>query len=437
MHMTSYLVRCGQGFLVSLAGLLLLECSTRGLITLREDVRPAPDPWYVYSEELGWERRPNYSGSIVGMQMPVEKGYTRDFDSQGFFLADSRQIKAKQNPRILVFGDSSTFGWGVPSHLSYAEMLDRLLPDTSVINLGVNGYTSYQGYKALVKYLPELKPDIVVVSFNLNDRRYVLSPDDVDSDAKFHRDMTARRWEVLREKVYLYRLLRVLLSKTGLVKPGMNPEDAVADDVRKLTVRVPPEQYRQNLLKMAKLAKENNVALVFLVLKDNPVQTEHLRRGVNLLERSEFDEAIRELEIAVNLKNPTSDLARKYLATAYEKRGDVEEGKRAAKLSPLLISVHGGYPIYQDSEYNDIMRSVAKEYGIKLVDAGSALDKDASVYLDNCHPDKNGHLWIANLLYPAVGQIVAERQGRPRGMLSAQNNQGFRPMIPEHRGVTW
>jgi len=430
MHMTQYLVRCGQGLLVSIVGLLLLECSTRGLITLREDLRPSPDPWYVYSDELGWGRRPNYSGSIVGMQMPVEKGYTRDFDSQGFFLADSRQIDAKHDPRILVFGDSSTFGWGVPAHMSYAEVLDRLLPGMSVINLGVNGYTSYQGYKALVKYLPELKPDIVVVSFNLNDRRYVLSPDGIDSDAKFHRDMKARQWEVLREKVYLYRLLRVLLSKAGLIKAEAHPEDAFVEDVRTLTVRVPPEQYRQNLVNMAKLARENNVALVFVVLKDNPVQTEHLRRGVDLLEKSEFDEAIRELEIAVNLRNPTSDLARKYLATTYEKRGNVEEAKRVAKLSPLLISVHGGFPIYQDSEYNDIMRSVAKEYGIKVVEAGSALDKDASAYLDNGHPDKNGHLWIANLLYPAVSQIVAERHGRHRGMLSAQANQAFKPMIP-------
>jgi lysophospholipase L1-like esterase len=421
MHMTPYLVRCGQGLLVSIVGLLLLECSTRGLITLREDLRPSPDPWYVYSEDLRWERRPNYSGSIVGMQMPLEKSYTRDFDSQGFFLADSRQIAANREPRILVFGDSSTFGWGVPAHLSYAEVLDRLLPGMSVINLGVNGYTSYQGYKALVKYLPELKPDIIVVSFNVNDRRYVLSSDGVDSDAKFHQDMRARQWEVLRERVYLYRLLRVLLSRAGLVKAGTKPEEVFVEDVRTLTVRVPPEQYRQNLVNMAKLAKENNVALVFLVLKDNPVQTLHLRRGVDLLEKSEFDAAIRELEIAVNLKNPTSDLARKYLATAYEKQGNVEAAKKAAKLLPLLLSVHGGYPIYLDSEYNDIMRGVATENGIKLVEAGYALDKDASIYLDNSHPDKNGHLWIANLLYPAVSQVVAERHGRPRGMLSAQS----------------
>ena len=420
MHMTPF-VRFGQGLLVSLVGLLLLECSARGLITLREDVRPSSDPWYVYSAELGWERRPNYSGSIVGMQMPLEKGYTRDFDPHGFFIADSRQVTGNHDPRVLVFGDSSTFGWGVPAHLSYAEVLDRLLPGMSVINLGVNGYTSYQGYKALVKYLPELKPDIVVVSFNLNDRRYVLSPDSVDSDAKFQRDMKARQWQVLREKVYLHRLVRVLLSKVGLIKPGANPEDMVVEDVRSLTVRVPPQQYRQNLVSIAELAKENNVALVFLVLKDNPIQTEHLRRGVDLLERSELDEAIRQLEISVNLKNPTSDLARKYLAMAYERRGDVEEAKRVARLSPLLMSVHGGYPIYQDSEYNDIMRSVAKEHGIKVVEAGFALDKDASVYLDNCHPDKNGHLWIANLLYPAISQIVAERQGRTR-MLSASSS---------------
>ena len=60
--------------------------------------------------------------------------------------------------------------------------------------------------------------------------------------------------------------------------------------------------------------------------------------------------------------------------------------------------MHGGRPIRLDSEYNDIMRTVAKAHRVTLVEAGHRLAQDPSVYLDMCHPDERGHKLIATLL---------------------------------------
>jgi len=395
-----------QGLLLAIVGLLLLEGASRSVMTLQWNMQGVEIPWYRFSSEVGWERRPGFIGAASGDRaaMPVERGlYERRFDAGGYFAADSDQIGSNGEPKILAFGDSSTFGWGVSPQSSYAEVLDALLPNASVINLGVNGYTSYQGYKAFQKYVPQLNPSVAIVSFNFNDRRYVLPGDGVDSDAKFGRYTTGHQVEFVREWLYTYRFLHSLLKNVGVVS---EPQVAKAETLNELTVRVPPASYRENLVHMAEMARDRKIPLIFMILKDHPVMTEHLDRGIALLQDSRLDEAIKELTIAVYLHNPYSDLARQYLARAYEKKGNPEEARRFVRLSNPLASVHGGYPLFRDVEYNDIMRQVASEFHVKVVEAGRALDENPSLLLDNCHPNEQGHRMIAALLHAAVVEVM-------------------------------
>lgn len=408
-----------QGLLLAIVGLLLLEGASRSVMTLQWSMQGVEIPWYRYSGEVGWERRPSFVGTASGDRaaMPFERGqYERRFDARGYFAVDSSQVDNGREPKILAFGDSSTFGWGVPTQSSYVEVLDALLPDVSVINLGVNGYTSYQGYKAFQKYVPELNPAVAIVSFNFNDRRYVLPNDGVDSDAKFGRYVTGHQVDYVREWLFTYRYLLSLMKKVGVVS---EPKIAQAESLDELTVRVPPDSYRENLVRMAEIARDRKLPLIFMILKDHPVMTEHLDRGIALLESSQLDEAIKELTIAVYLHNPYSDLARKYLARAYERKGDPEEARRFVRLGNPLVSVHGGYPLFRDIEYNDIMRKVAKEFHITVVEAGRALDDDPSFFLDNCHPNEKGHQKIASLLQAAIAETLARGGQTQEGKDSA------------------
>jgi hypothetical protein len=71
--------------------------------------------------------------------------------------------------RILVLGDSFTFGTGVSDDETYSHYLESALPNTEVLNLGVQGY----GQDQMLLYLKEegLKyhPDIVILGFAFMD----------------------------------------------------------------------------------------------------------------------------------------------------------------------------------------------------------------------------------------------------------------------------
>jgi lysophospholipase L1-like esterase len=394
-----------QGVLIGTCAFLFLECSARGILTFRNDIQTEPTTWYQYSEELGWEKRPGFIGIMEEKEVFFEReNLRREFDSQGFSAEDSAQVADSRVPKILTLGDSSTLGYGVPPDRSYAERLDAMLPDMHVVNLGVSGYTSYQGLRVLEKYVPLLKPSLIIISFNFNDRRYVLSPDAMDSEEKFRRDMGGRRFATFQQKVYLYRLLRAFMLKAGMI----HEEDAGkrdVDDLRTLDVRVPPDRYRENLIKMAGVAKAHNIPVIFLSLNDNPLHTQHLNRGLEFFEKAQYDLAAREFMIGARTSNWYADLAKKYLAKVYEEQKASDDAKKIARIRQQESSVHGGFPLYRDVEYHEIMRSVAREHAGTLVDAGHALEP--SMYLDHCHPDERGHKVIADLLYAAVKDITA------------------------------
>jgi lysophospholipase L1-like esterase len=384
-----------QGLLIACVVIVLIECFARVIVTAQASLRAPTPQWYSFSPDLGWQRKENFVGSAFGVNY--------QFDSQGFFTFDSAKKSNSGNPLILTFGDSVTFGFGVSPESSYSGVLESLLPGCTVINLAVSGYSSFQGYKELLKYAPPIHPALIIVGFGHNDRRYVLSEDDMDSDAKFSRDAGTHRWDTIRENLYMYKLIGASMSK---LRPRKTPENVVAvEDVRKLTVRVPPESYRNNLINIARFSKEKHIPVIFLVLKENPAYTEHVREGIKHFEQRRYESAVRELKIAVSLHNLFSPLARKYLATAYEQLGNFEEAKKAMRLEHPFVSSHGGDMLYQDIEYNEIMRSVGRQYGIRLVEIGQALDEDPSLYLDDAHPNEKGHEKIARLLLPVVKEI--------------------------------
>jgi lysophospholipase L1-like esterase len=77
--------------------------------------------------------------------------------------------------RILSLGDSCTWGWAVEQEQAYPQVLQRLLnpqPGTArvrVINAGRPGYTSYQGLVLLRELEPQIRPDVLIISYWFND----------------------------------------------------------------------------------------------------------------------------------------------------------------------------------------------------------------------------------------------------------------------------
>ena len=303
------------------------------------------------------------------------------------------------NSEVLFLGDSNVYGYCLDTSQTFVEVAKHLLPETASINLGVPGYTSYQGYKSLLKYGDLVKPNIIFVSFNFNDRRYVMQEAQADSDVAFRRLYASRRVQYLADSSYLFRFVDFLsrrLRNAGSVSGTVG--EVHLDKVRP---RVDPRSYRANLTEIALWAKQHGIPVVFILLHDNPNDTYSLRQGIKYLAEKDYELAIKYLLFAKDRPNSWFvGLARLYLSKAYTEIGMKHEAEQALILKNAPVTFHGGYPIALDSEYNRIMRDVAEQFGAQVLDAGSELDKMPGVYIDAGHLDGEGHA--------IVGRFVAD-----------------------------
>ena len=77
--------------------------------------------------------------------------------------------------RIVVLGDSYTFGFGVRAHRAYPRVLEELLNERSpgrrfeVLNFGVGGYSTQDEAIVLKERALAWDPDLVIVGYVLND----------------------------------------------------------------------------------------------------------------------------------------------------------------------------------------------------------------------------------------------------------------------------
>lgn len=98
-------------------------------------------------------------------------------NDRGFRTPAFADRKAPGTRRIAVLGDSSTFGWGVEEFQTYPQRLATALAKrwgvdparVEVLNLGVPGYSTFQGRVLLERFALSLEPDAVVWSYLSND----------------------------------------------------------------------------------------------------------------------------------------------------------------------------------------------------------------------------------------------------------------------------
>ncbi len=119
------------------------------------------DQW---SPTLGWKPKPNVHDLEAFAGRPLTT------NSRG--LRGGRDYPYEKPPgvfRIVVLGDSFTFGEEVGDDDTYAHHLEGLLPGVEVVNLGVHGY----GHDQMLLYLQEegvrYHPDLVLLGFLSDD----------------------------------------------------------------------------------------------------------------------------------------------------------------------------------------------------------------------------------------------------------------------------
>ena len=182
---------------------------------------------------------------------------------QGF---RGRPFKEERDPgmkRIVCLGCSVTFGLYEPK--AYAYFLEEQLNTcggkdrVEVYNMGVPGYSSFQGLRLLKSRAMDFNPDLVIAAFGWNDHWLIMNRPD--------KEQKPRPWTV---KALSASRLYQLLHRTWWEFREQNLDVGVrADDVR-----VSLTDFEENLRKMASRAREKGANTLFVTLPTSIIDRE-------------------------------------------------------------------------------------------------------------------------------------------------------------------
>jgi lysophospholipase L1-like esterase len=202
-------------------------------------------PFMRPDREVFWSPKPGWRGQFLG--------HTVTINSLGLRGPEPVRPKPPGWQRVVMFGDSITFGYGVSDDQTYAAEAARALAADriDVVNAGVTGFTSHQVLHLLRRVGPALQPDLATICIGWNDsnRRPV-------DDRAFARHLrAAQRVEFLADRLYLYRAMKTLHMRLARRPPS--------DEV---TRRVSLEHYADNLRQIVGECRARGVRPVFLAL---------------------------------------------------------------------------------------------------------------------------------------------------------------------------
>lgn len=174
-----------------LSTFVALEIGFRAWVAM---ATPEGEIWAVYDPDLGYRLNPRYG------------------DTNEHGLRDHPVRPKDGRFRILVLGDSvayygDTLDDTFVGHLRGSLAADHDLAGIDVLNAGIKGYTNYQELQFLKHYGVGLEPDLVGVSFVLNDLHTFLHQFRVE-DGEIVGTGYDFSGEAVEEMNPLYRLLR-------------------------------------------------------------------------------------------------------------------------------------------------------------------------------------------------------------------------------------
>lgn len=310
----------------------------------------------------------------------------------------NKEINVKKDNniyRIICLGASPTFGWGVNFYKTYPFLLEQELKNNilsrkiEVINGGQIGYTTYQGAILLEKYLTKYSPDLITVSYVLNDidrYRFYRNEGLSDKELSIYSPFKIKLSNMLNKS----KLCLVLKRATFYLIDKSNKLDA--DILKKQfelsKVRVSNSDYKENLEKIIRICRNHNIKLIFIKMPIN-LSLPHLSKYEKNILKQDYK-----------------------LSKFYYNFGCHYKNMKQYKMACVLFKKAKDYIIlecYQDGKiYQRIMENVAQEYGIPLVDADRIFINESRKQelfnspSDPIHPNSAGHKVIARAVYTEI-----------------------------------
>lgn len=203
-------------------------------------------------------------------------------NSLGFRGPEISPKKPMNTFRILVFGDSSSFGWGVNQDESFSALLQQELGNNAagkkieVGNFAIPGDSSEYGRLIVDKFIKRYESDLVIFGFGANDAKRVFVPHKRQVE-KFRSSGNMLTLDHLARSSSLYETLAAFLTPSAKPPPSSGG---------KLHAAVLKRRYQENLLTMADQALNagaKNVLLLSLCTPDD-----YTARARRLAERRHY-----------------------------------------------------------------------------------------------------------------------------------------------------
>jgi lysophospholipase L1-like esterase len=203
---------------------------------------------YMFAEGARtFERDPNLFWRLVPNQKEL------GINPQGFRGTPFTTIKKPGVKRILCLGCSVTFGLHEPK--AYASYLEERLNQPGaekafeVYNMGVPGYSSFQGLRLLETKALDYNPDLITVFFGWNDHWLMKSLPDREQKPPSTLAKTLDRSRLYQFLFYLYMEFR---AKN--IQSTFSPDD----------LRVSQMDYSINLKKIIDITREEDIDIVLV-----------------------------------------------------------------------------------------------------------------------------------------------------------------------------
>lgn len=148
------------------AGELAAALTLGGAFRYGERVSRSWESSARFDPQYGWSCRPGARVHVRGEDLD----YHVAINSAGFRDPERTLSKPAGTKRIVLLGDSMTWGWGVDQGQRFSDLLEqKLAPSTQLINLAVPGYGTDAHLWTLEERALAYQPDIILLCFVAND----------------------------------------------------------------------------------------------------------------------------------------------------------------------------------------------------------------------------------------------------------------------------
>jgi hypothetical protein len=227
-----------------------------------------------YDEELGWANKPGTQlEDFYGL------GETITINANGVRgLADFSRDKPDETFRAICLGDSFTLGYGVDDRKTFPHQLQELGGERlETVNMGQGGYSIGQSYLWLKRLGPELKPDLVVCVFIVEDFRRLMTGRTANGFATPKFDVEGERLVVSNIPVPAKLGKGALILKQGAIVNAMRENSALVRTIAQVAPAPAAHTDEEALFigvhvirETASLCREFNCPMVFALTPTLP-----------------------------------------------------------------------------------------------------------------------------------------------------------------------